>query len=215
MKFKEASTVVVLDFETSGLSPENGDRIIEVGAVLVENGRITDRYQSLVNPQFRVDSFIERLTGITNEELKTAPSANRVIHELARFIGDHDLVAHNADFDQKFLDAEMRREELSYAGSFGCSLLVSRRLYQNAPDHKLGTLVRYKSLPIKGDFHRALDDAEMTVHLWLRMVEDLKNIHHLECVTFPFMKKLGRMPKASVAQFLMKQNRVLRADERD
>ena len=208
-KHTKANNVVVLDFETSGLSPSQGSRVIEVGAVLLENGVITDRYQSLINPGFRVDSFIERLTGISNKMLQSAPSSQKVIHELAEFINDRNLVAHNASFDQKFLDAEMAKARQSYSGTFACSMLIARRLYQNAPDHKLGTLVRYKKLPVTGDFHRALADAEMTAHLWLKLLEDLHTIHRLDTLTFPFMKKLGRMPKASVAQFLRRQNHIV------
>ena len=204
MKSKNANTVVVLDFETSGLSPDMGDRTIEVGAVLMENGRMTDRYQNLMNPGFRVDTFIERLTGITNTMLSTAPPCTAVTKEFAEFIGNHNLVAHNASFDQKFLDAEMRRVRQTYEGSFACSMLIARRLYQNAPDHKLGTLVRYKQLPIKGDFHRALADSEMTAHLWLKMLEELSSQYQLDNIPFVLMKKIGRMPKATVNAFLRK-----------
>ena len=83
--------------------------------------------------------------------------------------------------------------------------LFARRLYPNASNHKLGTLVRYKNLPVTGDFHRALADAEMTAHLWLSMLKDLRTDHQLDDINFPFMKKLGRMPKASVSQFLQRQ----------
>ena len=70
---RRADTVVVLDFETTGLSIDGGDRAIEIGAVRIERGRVTDRFQSLMNPGRRVDAFIEDYTGITNQMLKTAP----------------------------------------------------------------------------------------------------------------------------------------------
>jgi DNA polymerase III subunit epsilon len=66
--------VVVLDFETTGLSPDNGDRVIEIGAVLIRNNQVIDNFQSLMNPGIRVSSFIEGYTGITNKMLKSAPS---------------------------------------------------------------------------------------------------------------------------------------------
>ena len=75
-------SVVVLDFETTGLSPDRGDRVIEVGAVLIENNRITDRFQSLTNPGMRINSFIENYTGITNSMLKGAPPVSEVMHRL-------------------------------------------------------------------------------------------------------------------------------------
>ena len=70
------------------------------------------------------------------------------------FIGDDNLVAHNASFDKRFLDAEIERLPAQYRGQFACSLLLSRRLFPDAPDHKLGTLVQYRSLPNDGVFHR-------------------------------------------------------------
>ena len=207
MKHKNADTVVVLDFETSGLSPNLGDRAIEIGAVLIENGRISDRFQQLMNPGFRIDGFIASYTGISNAMLKSAPDCSSVTRQFAQFVGNHNLVAHNASFDKKFLDHEMVMAGSAYSGAFACSMLVARRLYQNAPDHKLGTLVRYKRLPTDGVFHRALADAEMTAHLWLRMLEDLGEQYQLSDVPFNLMQKLGRTAKGSVHTFLQKQAR--------
>jgi len=100
---RPADSVIVLDFETSGLSPGLGDRAIEVGAVRVEAGRITGRFQSLMNPGIRISGFIEDYTGITNRMLRAAPSCRTVMAGLADFINDHDLVAHNAVFDRRYV----------------------------------------------------------------------------------------------------------------
>ena len=205
MKYENADTVVVLDFETTGLSPNLGDRAIEIGAVLIENGRITDRFQQLMNPGFKINGFISGYTGISNAMLNSAPDCSSVTREFARFVGSHNLVAHNASFDKKFLDHEMGIAGSAYPGAFACSMLAARRLYQNAPNHKLGTLVQYKRLPSDGVFHRALADAEMTAHLWLRMLGDLDEQYQLSDVPFNLMQKLGRTPKGSVHTFLQKQ----------
>ncbi len=163
-----AQTVIVLDFETTGLSPNQGDRAIEIGAVRLEQGVITDRFQRLMNPGRRIDGFIEDYTGITNGMLRKAAPCAEVMDAFSDFIGDYDLVAHNASFDRRFLDAELQRIQRGYSGRFACSMLAARRLYPAAPNHKLGTLVKYKALPNTGTFHRALADAEMTAHLcWL------------------------------------------------
>ncbi|MGI2027380.1 3'-5' exonuclease [Endozoicomonas acroporae] len=207
MSHKNADTVVVLDFETTGLSPNLGDRAIEIGAVLIENGRITDRFQQLMNPGFLVNGFISSYTGISYAMLKSAPDCSSVTREFADFVGKYNLVAHNASFDKKFLDNEMMMAGSAYSGAFACSMLVARRLYQNAPDHKMGTLVRYKRLPTDGVFHRALADAEMTSHLWLRMLEDLEKQYQLSDVPFNLMQKLGRTAKGSVYTFLQKKAR--------
>jgi len=199
-----AETVVVLDFETSGLSPTQGDRAIEIGAVRIEQGVITDRFQRLMNPGQRIDGFIESYTGITNAMLAKAAPCAEVMDEFADFIGDYDLVAHNASFDQRFLDAELQRVQRRYRGAFACSMLAARRLYPDAFNHKLGTLVKYKTLPNDGTFHRALADAEMTAYLWLAMLADIAQVHALECVSFEVMQKLTKVPKASVGKFFQR-----------
>ncbi len=196
-----AQTVIVLDFETTGLSPVQGDRAIEIGAVRLERGVITDRFQRLMNPGQRIDAFIAQYTGITNAMLNKAAPCAEVMDEFADFIGGYDLVAHNASFDQRFLDAELRRIRRDYSGEFACSMLASRRIYPAAPNHKLGTLVKYKMLPNDGTFHRALADAEMTAHLWLAMLEDIEQGHGLADIGFTLMQKLTKVSKASVASF--------------
>jgi len=197
-------SVVVLDFETTGLSPDQGDRVIEVGAVLIEDNRITDRFQGLMNPGMRINSFIESYTGITNDMLKDAPPVAEVMEEFASFIGDHHLVAHNASFDRRFLDVELRRLRKRRARDFACSMLISRRLYPEAPNHRLESLVRHKQLQSRGVFHRALADAEMTGHLWVRMIEDLKRTYQIRNVPFNLMLRLSKVARKSAPTFLKK-----------
>ena len=197
-----ADTVVVLDFETTGLSPRQGDRAIEIGAVLIEQGKVTDRFQQLMNPGFRINSFIEGFTGITNGMLREAPPCDEVMAQFADFIGDHNLVAHNASFDRSFLDAELSFINKQYTGTFACTMLLARRLYQDAPNHKLGSLVEFKNIPTDGVFHRALADSEMTTKLWLMMLEDISDQYDLSPISFPLMQQLSRTPKASVHRFL-------------
>jgi len=158
-------TVAVIDFETTGLSPAMGDRATEVGVVIVEDGKIVDRYQSLMNAGAHIPPFIEALTGISNAMIRKAPPAAEVMRALAEFIGDVPLVAHNASFDCKFLDAEWLRINQQRRQEFACSLLLARRVYPAAPDYKLGTLVRHLQLPSAARHHRALADAEMAAHL--------------------------------------------------
>jgi DNA polymerase III subunit epsilon len=194
--------VVVLDFETTGLSPDCGDRTIEVGAVLVQDNRIIDRFQSLMNPGIRVSGFIEQYTGITNQMLRTAPPVAEVMERFAAFMGQHYLVAHNASFDRRFLDAELKRISLLRRQEFACSMLISRRLNAGAPGHSLEALVRYKQLTTSGVFHRALADAEMTAHLWTGMVDDLKKEYNLRTVPFELMQRLMKVSKGAVQDYL-------------
>jgi DNA polymerase-3 subunit epsilon len=195
-------TVVVLDFETTGLSLDCGDRVIEVGAVLIRDNRIIDRFESLMNPGMRISGFIEEYTGISNRMLATAPPIAEVMERFYSFIDRHHLVAHNASFDRRFLDAEMRRINRQRNQEFACSMLVSRRVYPEAPGHSLEKLVRYKRLKTDGIHHRALADAEMTGHLWLGMVADLKNVFGLRQVPFDLMRQLAKVSKSATPAFL-------------
>lgn len=191
-------TVAVIDFETTGLSPAMGDRATEVAVVIVEGGRILDRYQSLMNAGARIPAFIESLTGISNAMIRKAPPAAQVMAALAEFVGDVPLVAHNASFDSKFLDAEWLRIKQRRRQEFACSLLLARRVYPAAPDHKLGTLVRHLGLPSAARHHRALADAEMTAHLWVKMVSDIQRQYGLSAVPHEFLRALQKAPKAQM-----------------
>ena len=199
-----ASSIVVLDFETTGLSPDQGDRAIEIGAVKLENGIEVDKFQALMNPGRRINSFIENYTGITNRMLAPAPSCAKVMAEFADFIGDSNLLAHNASFDSRFLAAEFARIGRDVVGEFSCSLLVARRIYQDAPNHKLGTLINYKNIAADGSFHRALFDAQMTAKLWLNMLDDISESYGVENIPFSLIQRVAKTPKAQVAKVLNK-----------
>ncbi len=204
-----ANTVIVLDFETTGLSPNYGDRAIEIGAVKLVDGVLVDRFQQLMNPGQRINSFIEDYTGITNQMLDSAPPCEEVMSEFFSFIDGFNMVAHNSSFDSRFLASELERINLNEPGSFACSMLISRRVYPDAPNHKLGTLVQYKQLPNDGTFHRALADAEMTAHLWLGMLEDIQDQYLFEDISFQTMQKLSRTPERAVPGFLTTEAKIL------
>jgi len=178
--------IAILDFETTGMSPAHGARAAEVGIVLIENGRIVDRYQNLMNAGQCMPSFITQLTGITTAMLQAAAPAEQVMREAADFVGSAPLVAHNASFDSKFWRDELERAgciasaAAAPVGSlFACTVLLSRRLYPEAPSHSLGKIVRHLQLPPADKAHRALADAEMTAHLLLRMQADLRSRWHI------------------------------------
>ena len=195
-------TVVVLDFETTGLSPDYGDRAIEIGAVLIRNNRIVDRFQSLMNPEMRISSFIENYTGITNKMLTNAPSIADVMRKFASFMEQHHLVAHNASFDRRFLDAELRRIDRQRRQEFACSMLVSRRVYPEAPGHNLEALVRYKRLTSGASscLGRCRDDRASLD----RNGQGSQNNYRLRHVPFDLMQRLSKVAKA-VAPDLLKR----------
>jgi len=194
--------VIILDFETTGHSPTLGDRPIEVGAVRIEDDRIVDRFQALMNPGFTISWFIESLTGISNEMVAEAPDCEEVMTRFADWIGDTPLVAHNVGFDRKFLDAELARIGRERVNPMACTVLASRRLFPEAPNHKLSTLVRHLAIFTDGTFHRALADAEMTGHLWIALTDLLCNRYRLGSVPFALMQEITKIGRAKVDRFL-------------
>ena len=153
------------------MSPGMGARATEVAAVLVRGGEIVGRFQSLMRSGAWVPPFIERLTGISNAMLERAPPARAVMNELLRFTQGTPLVAHTPRSIALRLasSAECEPDE---AHRFACTLLLSRRLHPEAPNHRLGTLRAWHRLPEAGRAHRALADAETTAHLFIRQQRD-------------------------------------------
>ena len=212
---KQTEPIIVLDFETTGLYPDNGDRVIEIGAVLLRDQEIVDRFQSLVNPGFFINREIEAMTGISNAMISEAPTTAEVMEKFVKFIDTHPLVAHNASFDQLFLETELGYFSRKRPLNFGCTLRIARRLYPDAINYKLETLVRYKNLPTNGQFHRALADAEMAALLWVKIIDDLKEQYGFEDVSFDLMKKIGKLNKENVVGFLRKEAKASRANQVD
>ncbi|MED7669298.1 3'-5' exonuclease [Pseudomonas moraviensis subsp. stanleyae] len=196
--------IAVIDFETTGLSPNSSCRATEIAVVMLENGRIVERYQSLMNAGVRVPAFIEQLTGISNAMLRTAPPAERVMEEVNEFVGCTPLLAHNASFDQKFWDFELGRIKRTRLQNFACSLLLARRLMPAAPNHKLGTLTTFARLPHTGQAHRAMADAEMAANLMAHLAEELRGKHGVRELNHDLLCKLQKVPAAKVGEHLQR-----------
>jgi DNA polymerase-3 subunit epsilon len=124
------------------------------------------------------------------------------MREAARFVGDLPMVAHNAAFDKKFWQAELARCGQDGSHAFACTLLLSRRLYPQAPNHKLGTLAALHHLPSSGRAHRALADAEMAAHLLAQMQHDLKTRFGCTQVDHALMMGLQRTSRHMVSSYL-------------
>jgi len=173
--------------------------------VIMEQGRIVERYQSLMNAGVRIPSFIESLTGISNSMIRTAPSAERVMNDVADFVGVIPLVAHNASFDQKFWDYELSRIQRNREQSFACSMLLARRLMPGAPNHKLGTLTSYARLPNTGKAHRAMADAEMAANLTAHLTNELRHTHGIAGISHQLLCTLQKVPAAKISEALKRQ----------
>ena len=196
------SPIAVIDFETTGISPGQGARATEVAIVLLEQGRVVDRFQSLMKTGAWIPPFITQLTGITNAMVAAAPDAAQVMRDAARFVGDAPMVAHNAAFDSKFWQAELALAGLTAPQPFACTVLLSRRLYPQAPSHKLGSLVDYHGLPSTGQAHRALADAEMAAALLARMQHDLRTQWRVAEPSYALLQQVQRCAKPKVGALL-------------
>ena len=156
-------TYVVLDCETSGLSPTTND-IIEIALIKYVNGELVDTFSTLVAPSCPISSRITAITGITNADLKNAPPAEEVIPNVWSFIEGFVLVGHNIPFDIKFLKEEFTK--YGYKGQFDYvdTLQLARSAFPDFPNHKLATCIEKLSLS-DGQTHRALDDIICTQRL--------------------------------------------------
>jgi DNA polymerase-3 subunit epsilon len=198
--------IAILDFETTGLSPTLGDRATEVAIVMMEGDRIVGRFQSLMNAGVRLSPFIEAYTGITNEMIESAPPAEEVMAEAARFVGDAPLVAHNASFDRRFWAAELDRlgPDAPASNPFACTLLLSRRLYPEARSFKLGSLAAFHDLSFSGRAHRAMADAEVAAALLGRIRRDLERRYDVYDPPHELLVDVGRAPKSKMPDTIKK-----------
>lgn len=190
----------VLDFETTGLSADY-DRVIEVGVIKVCNNKIVDRFESFINPGMRLPRVITDITGITNDMVKDASRSRVVMKELKSFVGDELIIAHNASFDSRFFKAEMTRAGYKPKNEFLCSLLLSRRIYQELSSHKLGNLCDHIGVVNKAS-HRALGDAQVTFKLFQHICKNVKMESTQKDITSDYLLELSKIPKKKVKDWL-------------
>lgn len=157
---------VVFDLETTGAKTPPC-RITEIGAYKIVNGKITDEYQTLVNPEIPIPAFITGLTGISDAMVKNAPRFGEIASEFLEFIDDSVLVAHNAHFDMRFLNHEIGKihEDYRVGNPHLCTVQLSRKLLPNLVNHRLHTVAEFYSVFIKNR-HRASDDAFATAKIF-------------------------------------------------
>lgn len=158
---------VALDLETSGLNPSQ-DRIIEIGMAKVEDGRITDQYAVLVDPQIVLEAKITELTGITQEMLAGQPVIEEIIEEVLAFIGEYPILGHNITFDYSFLKKAAVNRRLCFEKQGIDTLRLARRLLPDAAHKNLSYLCRYFQIDT-GNSHRAYDDAVSAIRLYERL----------------------------------------------
>jgi len=163
----------VFDLETTGLDPLKGERIIEIGALRIEEQQITEKkFQSLVNPERQISWGARKVHSLTDDEVRLAPTIDIVLPKFLDFASDSILIAHNAQFDMSFLEQEKE-------GCWGyvdlpeclCSLVLSRSIFPQEFRHNLDVLALRCGLVLPTDRHRALPDVLLTAQAFLKMME--------------------------------------------
>ena len=195
---------VVIDLETTGLSPD-WDRIIEIGAIKVENGSIIDTFQHLVYPGGEIDSFIEQLTGITNEMLAGQPYIDDVLPLFDKFVGNSIVMGHNVNFDINFLYEDYENVfGRPFSNDFIDTMRISRKLYPDLEHHRLIDVIF--QLQVTGsDLHRALNDCEYTYKCYeLMKGEILEKYGNLE--NFQALFKYSHSPKVDLTKLVAVNN---------
>ena len=166
-------TYVVFDLETTGFSPVN-NRIIEIGAVKVVEGRITDRFSTFVNPDVPIPFDIEKLTGINDHMVLEAPMIEQVLPEFLEFCEGAVMVAHNAGFDMSFVQRNAKRMGISLHKTVVDTVSLARVLLPQLNRFKLDTVAKALNISLD-NHHRAVDDAACTAEIFLKFVEMLKD----------------------------------------
>ena len=187
---------VVFDLETTGFSPVN-NRIIEIGAVKVEHGEITDRFSTFVNPQVPIPFRIEELTSINDNMVMDAPAIEEILPQFLEFVGDAVLVAHNAGFDVSFIEENCRRLGQEQTFTYLDTVALARILLPQLNRFKLDTVAKALHINLH-HHHRAVDDAECTAEIFLKFAEmlekqdvfDLDGINELGSTSLEQIKKL-------------------------
>jgi DNA polymerase III epsilon subunit family exonuclease len=172
---------VVVDVETTGAKTPPS-RIMEVGAYRVSRGGIVAEFHSLVNPQLPIPPFIARLTGISDQMVRDAPLFADIAHTWLDFLGESVLVAHNAQFDVRFLNHEIARifPGRRMINSHLCTVKLSRSVFPGLMNYRLHTVAEHFTIPIINR-HRASDDARATAEIFIRMLSRLEehDVHAL------------------------------------
>ena len=168
---------VVFDLETTGFSP-NTCKIIEIGAVKVENGTITERFSEFVNPQVPIPFKIEELTGIRDDMVMGAETIEEILPRFMEFCEGCVMIAHNAEFDMSFIRKNCMDLDIPCNHTVGDTVAMARILLPALHRFKLDTVAKALKISLE-NHHRAVDDAECTAHIFVKFIEMLK-VRHIE-----------------------------------
>ena len=196
---------VVFDLETTGFSALV-DRVIEIGAVKIKNNEIVDRFSTFVNPQIPISFRIENLTGINDQMVMNSGTIEQILPDFIEFCKGCVMVAHNAEFDMSFIINNAEKMGIEFAPTYIDTVLLSQFLIPALHNYKLDTLTKHLNV-VLDNHHRAVDDAEATAHIFLKLVqmlyerdiytldklneegtlddESIKKLHQYHCIILP------------------------------
>ena len=190
--------IVCFDIETTGLKVDR-EAITEIGAVVLKNGQVTDRFQTFVNPGRRLTPEIIGLTGITDAMLSGAPSPKEALTAFLSFVNGRPLAAHNAEFDISFIRAGCRREGIPFDPTYVDSLILAQNLLPELHKFKLDIVAEYLDLPAF-NHHRASDDAAMVAYMLIPFFQKMEKelgIRRLQDINPQMLKLRPRGSKSS------------------
>lgn len=174
-------TYVVFDLETTGFSPKN-DKIIEIGAVKVKNGKIIDSFSEFVNPRRPIPYKITELTGISDDMVKYADSIDFVLPKFMEFIGDAAVVAHNASFDCSFIEKNCKDLDLPFNATILDTVQICRFLYPELKSVKLNLVAKHLGVKLTSH-HRAVDDAKATGDIFVECIKKIKEEYEVSSLS--------------------------------
>ena len=187
--------IVCFDIETTGLKVDR-EAITEIGAVVLKNGEVTDRFQTFVNPNRRLSPEIIGLTGITDAMLSGAPQLKEALRAFLDFVGDRPLAAHNAEFDISFIRAGCRKVGLDFDPTYVDTLILAQNLLPELGKYKLDIVAEHLDLPAF-NHHRASDDAAMVAYMLIPFYKKMREELHIDRLQQINQKMLQLRPAGS------------------
>lgn len=182
--------ITFVDVETSGMKPSR-DRVIEIGIIRVEDGKVVKEFNSLIDPESHVPGWITNVTGIKNSDVVGQPVFGDVAQEVMELFKDSLFVAHNVAFDYGFIGQEFKRLGLDFCQSKLCTIKLSRKVYPQYPRHSLSHIIYRHKIKIENR-HRAYDDALVLFEFYNQII----NEHPLQQIS-PLINQLISHPNQS------------------
>lgn len=162
---------VFIDTETTGLSARTGGRVLEIGALRVEDNKVVAKYKQLLHPETDVPYFITQITGITDQDVESAPTFADIFQDVRELFKDAIFIAHNVNFDYKFLQSEFEKVGEQFKKDRLCTVRLSRKLFPEHKSHSLDKIIERHGFEVENR-HRAYDDAEILYKFYSHLQKD-------------------------------------------